>query len=376
VSAGPRRSRRALLALLLVPVACDACKEPDPGLEAHDLDLGIPGPDPFCPHEQFEKVTAAAALVGPLFAWVTTSERQAIEAGGAILSTVPTFAVPDPQLLAARTHDGLPGSSPLTVRGRLVGQPRVGRNFWTYAFSAPRPTEGGHDLLAIWLRPDAWLTEYDSTAYRVLDQAGSLVPSEQAALTPGRIAGMDTRPFAICERAGVIERAFVVFREEAIERWRFGAEADAHLDGELVSLDAVLDQVRSESELNPVHAFAGLSCGTTLAPGLCFEDTYFQALAWPTDRYLPTVTGLAQLIDDLQAVPVGTSAGADRTSAEYLDVWAAVWPGPWQPIVGTGGMGTGGFGSGGFGTGGFGSGASSSGGAPSGGAGGLGGAGG
>jgi hypothetical protein len=375
MSAGPRRSRRALLALLLVPVACDACKEPDPGQDGDDFDLGFPSPDPFCPHEQFEKVTPAAALVGPLFAWVSKSEREAIEAGGAILPAVATFAVPDPQLLAARTHDGLPGSSPLTARGRLVSQPRVGRNFWTFAFSAPRPTQAENELLAIWLRPDAWLSEYDPAAYRVLDRAGRLVPSEEATLTPGRIAGIDTRPFAVCERAGVIERAFVVFREEAIERWRFGAEADAHLDGELVSLDAVLDQVRSESELNPVNAFAGLSCGATLAPGLCFEDTYFQALAWPTDRYLPTVTGLARLIDDLQAVPVGTSTGADRTSVEHLDAWAAVWPGPWQPSFGSGGS-SGGSGSGGFGTGGFGTGGGSSGGAPSGGAGGLGGAGG
>src|SRR5690606_8322842 len=86
--------------------ACDAFSEPMPSTDFPGDFIG--GPQPFCPTVAFPRADIAAAFAGPLFAWVTTEERAAIEGGGPIL---PLVASPTPaphEQLAAHLQAALP----------------------------------------------------------------------------------------------------------------------------------------------------------------------------------------------------------------------------------------------------------------------------
>lgn len=336
---GPRRLRHVALAMLLGALGCDAFEPP-----VVPQPIPIPEtPEPFCPGAQFARVSPRRALEGPLFAWVTSNERESIEAGGGVLLPLPLELAPEEQHLAAAAHDTLLGAGPFSVRAALEGQPRVGRTFWPLAFSAPRATEEHDQLLAIWLRQDAWMAAYMPSDFTVADVTDTFVPGTE---TPGRIAGVDMTRFAGCLRMQAPERGFVIFRPEAIERLAFGLQADAPLAEEVTLLRQLLQQVRSESDRNPADAFFGLTCDSLVSPTLCVEDTYFQALAWPTGAYLPTASALSTLIDIFENRPTGEDSVLTFTSAAELEAWTSAWPGHWKSAGGTGG--TGGLGVGGF----------------------------
>jgi len=343
---GPRRLRHGALAMLLGALGCDAFEPP-----VIPQPTPIPlAPEPFCPKAEFARVSPKRALEGPLFAWVTSSERQSIEAGEGVLPALPLELAPAEQHLAAAAHDTLLGAGPFSVREALEGQPRVGRTFWPLAFSAPRATEEHDQLLAIWLRQDAWMAAYTPSDFTVADVTDTFVAGTE---TPGRIAGVDMTRFAGCQRLQAPERGFVIFRPEAIERLAFGLEADARLAEEVTLLRQLFEQVRSESDRNPAGAFFGLTCDSLVSPTLCIENTYFQALAWPTATYLPTASALSTLIDIFENRPTGEDSVQTFTSAAALEAWTSVWPGPWHStwaLGGTAGTGAGGFaGAGGFG---------------------------
>lgn len=331
------QSRLLIAVALSAAGACDAFSPPiGPSDFPSDFTSGI---ESFCPTVEFPRVDSQAALAGPLFAWVTTAERAAIEGGGPILPIVASFNPPPHEQLVGSMHGALPA---LPGAQALVDQPRIGRNFWTLAFAAPRASADHRQLLAIWLRPDAWLATYGS-AYSVLDAQSRAVSAANVAQSPGRVAGVSTLPFPNCLREGFPEHGVVIFREEAIERVRFGSAARAHLDTDLSRLRQLLTQIRRSSTAGAETAFDYTDCGSTTAQFLCTENTFFQAISWRSPEYLPTLPAVAHLIDTLDATPVGTDFAADRMSAEDLNAWSAVWPGPWQ-AGGDGVGGAGGFG--------------------------------
>lgn len=318
------RVRLPRILVLVVPLACDTFSEPSP------LDLGAFEPAPlFCPTVTFESVTAARALRGPLFAWVTEEERLAIEAGGPVLRELPTLDPTQASKLVAAMHDTSAIWAGQTQP--LVGQPRVGRGFWTFAFAAPRASTGHDQLLAVWLRPDAWLG-FHTTGQGVPahDASGKGLFDAEVDKSPGRVAGADTNNYAECLREGSPERSFVLFREEAIERIVFGPEAKDRLEAELELVERLFVQLRTESLANPEDAFDYSTCGSRTTYGLCPQNTYVQAIAWTHPMYLPTVTTLARLIDGLRDLPVPPAFALERTTAEDLAAWTAVWPGPWR----------------------------------------------
>lgn len=317
--------------------ACDAFSEPMPSTDFPGDFIG--GPQPFCPTVAFPRADIAAAFAGPLFAWVTTEERAAIEGGGPILPLVASATPAPHEQLAANMQAALPA---LPGARALVGQPLVGRTFWSLAFSAPRASADHRQLLAIWLRPDAWLATYGST-YSALDAQSHSVSAANVELSPGRIAGVNTQPFPDCLREGSPEHGVVIFREAAIERVRFGTAARAYLDADLSRLRQLLNQIRSSTGASADTAFDYVVCGAADAYFPCNDGTYFQAIPWRTPEYLPTLSAVSRLIDTLDATPVGRDYVDDRTSAEDLNAWTAAWPGPWR-LGGDGTGGAGGFG--------------------------------
>lgn len=331
------RRHLALAAVIGVAAACDAFSPPEP-FPVFTEDLGTGGTEIFCPAADFPTTSSTRALEGPLFAWVTGDQRTDIENGLPILVAI-TTATPTPtDQLAASMHNALPelpGALP------LVGQPRVGRNFWTFAFSAPRASEEHNQLLAIWLRPDAWVATYGAS-YSVLDAESHSVAPEAVSTSPGRVAGVDTGPFPACQRQNFPERGFVVFREEAIERIRFGAEASQYLNADLSLLRQLLNQVRSSGS-GAENAFDYVECGDIYSEFLCGDNTFFPAIAWRAPEYLPTISALSTLIDTLDAAPKGPDFALDRTSPADLNAWVESWPGSWR--LGAGGSpGSGGVG--------------------------------
>jgi hypothetical protein len=334
-----RALRRHLGAACVVGVAaaCDAFSPPEP-FPMFTEDLGTGGTEIFCPAADFPVASSTRALEGPLFAWVTSAQRTDIEHGSPVLAVITTTVPTSTDQLVASMHDALPalpGALP------LVGQPRIGRNFWTFAFSAPRASAEHNQLLAIWLRPDAWVASYGAS-YSVLDAESHSVAPEAVSASPGRVAGVDTSAFPDCQRQNFPERGFVVFREEAIERIRFGTEAIQHLDADLALLRQLLNQVRS-SGASTENAFDYVECGDLYSEFLCGDNTFFPAIAWRAPEYLPTLSALSTLIDTLDAAPKGPDSALDRTSPAERDAWLESWPGSWRP--GTGGApGSGGMG--------------------------------
>lgn len=346
--------RFAFWFLGLLPLACDAFSGPEePGMPVAPFEP----PPRFCPATTFPDVTSQSAFVGPLFAWITEEERILIETGGPILSGVfvradATVNLPRKVLDLIAVGAVAPNVSRRELPRSLAGQPAVGRSFWPLAFAAAKESTSHDQLLAIWLRNDAWLATYlpePSLGYPVVDASGTDIASASA--TPGRIAGMYLERFDTCLRAGYPERGFVVFREEAIERYRTGEEVHRHSSEELVRLEALLREVRASSGQDLSFAFDGATCTDPLSAALqsgvlCSESTYVRALSWVAPKYLPTIPALSALIDELGVTPVGSPSGSldggDRTSPDELAAWAAVWPGPWRseaPGEGLGGAG-------------------------------------
>jgi len=320
------------LCLVLAPLACDAFSAPTP---PPSFDDGISTEvELFCPRVSFPQPIPSTALSAPLFAWITREERDEIEAGGPILRDL---------ALSATESDALPANMQnqlLRMLGsvNLVGQPRVGRSFWPFAFSAPRASVLHDQLLSIELRADAWFANY-ATSGVVHDATGEIVAPADALASPGRIAGIDSRGYSACDRGGHPERSFVVFREEAIERITFGAEPHQALTAEIQLLQQMLGQLRQESQLNPTNAFDDVRCGSLLSFGLCSQNTYILAVAWHTPTYLPTIGGLSALIDELRAILEPASFVLVRSSSADAATWMGVWPGDWALPDGAGGAG-------------------------------------
>jgi hypothetical protein len=158
------------------------------------------------------------------------------------------------------------------------------------------------------LRDEAWVGILSNGRItQVVDREGTVVPSEQALLTPERIAALffvrdaaSGGPFCgTFAGGGGGYREFIVGSEAMLESWSIATEEiRARIEGDIEVLSEYVEAVRScppvggqfTDEFN-----ADVVCNWGFS-----EDPYRESLALPSDAYRPTAENLYALIETLQ----------------------------------------------------------------------------
>ncbi len=267
--------------------------------------------------QQFDTAQPVARVI---YSWTTADQEAELRAGNALLLTgeVPGvgrgYAMDVVYELGAPTALEPPAVTPepdALAQASLPGFTKY-RYGWTnpWATRLGWPGESyGSRLIRIELRDEAWVVElYGRTLYAVYDLAGNVVPREEALAHPERIAlifhehvGVDGAPYCGSFASGKDGyREFVIGNEAMIKEWSLGTDViRARIESDIAELERFLSFSRRCAPVTGSFN-ANIVCGWG---GSYFGDVppeYANALALPSESYVPTPRNLVALIEALE----------------------------------------------------------------------------
>ncbi len=196
----------------------------------------------------------------------------------------------------------------------------------------------GDRLLAITLRPDAWVgrmlaTRDSQLTWAFFDMDGNPVENSQVLADPQRLAMVyfvDERDSPECRgslfRAGSIFREYFVLNESMIESYQAGTtELKAEIDRGITALEALLKKLNT-GDCNSLNE--GAPCWRERVAAEWWtareldnvQTLYEHALAFPNTLYEPTISNIETLLERLRAVPFD----GDPLVYEYPDELGAL----------------------------------------------------
>lgn len=260
-----------------------------------------------------------------LFTWTTAEQAEELRSGGVLLTRIereglgPGFAMDSLKELSTRQGITPTEIDSIALAGVLSG-PAFGKA--RYAWSEPWATRAGwpgesygDQLVRIVLREDAWLAKFQSGLLDVVDMNNKLVPTKEALAHPERIAGIyfvrdaDTggpQCFGSFRGGSNGYREFIIGNEAMVEEWSLGTpEIRARLEADIELVQEFFNRIRPCPPTGLVNSWnLSVVCDweTVLRDTPVTELMAYQnALAIPSDNYLPTPVVLASLMDQLKA---------------------------------------------------------------------------
>ncbi len=290
---------------------------PDVSLD-EQTDDGLPA----CATAVENPVLASEAIAFPtgrprvFYSWTTEEQIAELRAGAALFNRSEREGLGRGYALTALAEFASSGTRADQELARLIGEDLFInlRYAWTNPWATRLGWPGedyGNQLIRIVLEPEAWIVVFDGWNLQVLDANDQEVPIEDALAQPERIGALY---FLRGERAGGPVcgtfaggdggyREFVLGNLAMVEEWSVGTETIlTQLDTDIGALEELI-AVLSACQANVDTAMwnADVVCywqGQWPAGAL---RPYEDALALPSELYLPTMDHLQSLVDTLRA---------------------------------------------------------------------------
>lgn len=285
-----------------------------------------------------QTVSNQLPLKPQLYAELSDGEVEALEGGGAL---IPASAPAPPGSVLASVLTGTLNVS--TGPAKLLLQQlqlrfKATRSLWPNAWAlrlVEHPGSEHMNPVRVVLKPEAWVVRiYGGAPPTVIDLNNAIVPIEQAAAQPERVAAvyyvydnLVPGTTAQCEKG---KRELALGNEAMVDEFSLGtSEILARLDSDIQDLTALLKVVRPcvTVERGSGSFQSNTACQTWRFFDASTEYTAYQwALSNPTPLYEPTSQNLGTLIDALAndrfaldpfvaKPPVSIGAGGDTGAA-------------------------------------------------------------
>lgn len=260
-----------------------------------------------------------------LFTWTTAEQAAELRDGHVLLTRLereglgPGYAMDALNQLSGQQAITPTEADSIALAGILSGPAFAkARYAWPdpWATRAGWPDEQyGDQLVRIVLREDAWLARFRSGVLDVVDMNNKPVLAKDALAHPERIAGIY---FVRDAGAGGPRcggsfrggdggyREFIIGNEAMVEEWSLGTpEIRARVEADIALVEEFFKRIRPCPPANLQGSWnLSVVCNWDMVhPGVPFTEltAYMDALAIPSDNYLPTPTALASLMEQLKA---------------------------------------------------------------------------
>ncbi len=303
--------------VIIVPdVAGEPCSLPDDGAVA-----------PVFAEQIFER-TQLTAEQRALYTWTTEEQITELRAGGPLLSRTEREG-----LGPGAAYEYFAEMSETDAVAALLSQERFApaRHAWLHPWATRMGWPGesyGNQLIKIVLRPDTWLVKVIGGAFTVWDLSGNQLEAQQALDNPDRIGvvyfqkdpalgGSECGTFGALSMNGF--REYIVNNPVMIESWSHGTEEILErLQADIAAVTEFARRIRACPETQGWQRWSGdLICDNFIRNATTELGAYEQALALPSEYYLPQPANMVALIETLQRdlfVPDGLGGGAGAGS--------------------------------------------------------------
>jgi len=254
-----------------------------------------------------------------LFSWTTAEQAAALRQDKQLFTHVeaqglgPGFAFIYLQQLSVDSTRSERAQLASILSGELFAKKRYA---WTEPWATRMGWPGedyGDQLLRIVLKPEAWVVLVQGGELVVIDQDNASVPLAQAIANPQRLGAIFYRKdaqvggpecFSTFTSGSNGYREFILGNLAMVEEWSIGTQAIRdRLTANIEQLTRFLARIRSCPVVSSGARWnhdVSCSWGSELSLPLSDVTAYQQALAIPSDLYLPVPAQLAAMIETLQ----------------------------------------------------------------------------
>lgn len=246
-----------------------------------------------------------------LYTWTTEEQIAELRAGGPLLSRTEREG-----LGPGAAYEYFAQASETNAIAALLNQERFApsRHAWLHPWATRMGWPGesyGNQLLKIVLKPEAWLVKVISGGFSVWDLNGNPIDEQQALDDPARIGvvyfqkdlaldGSECGTFGSRGKHGF--REYIVNNPAMIESWSHGTtELLERLQTDIAMVKEFARRIRACPETNGWERWSGdLICNNFTRSSVTELGAYEQALALPSEYYLPQPANMVALIETLE----------------------------------------------------------------------------
>ena len=246
-----------------------------------------------------------------LYTWTTEEQIAELRAGGPLLSRTEREG-----LGPGAAYEYFAQASETNAIAALLSQAEFApsRHAWLHPWATRMGWPGesyGNQLIKIVLKPDAWLVKVISGQFSVWDLSGNPVDEQQALDNPERIGvvyfqkdaylgGSECGTFGSLGKDGF--REYILNNPAMIESWSHGtAEILERLQADIALVKEFALRIRACPETQSWERWSGDFVCSGFARSSDTElGTYEQALALPSEYYLPQPANMVALIETLE----------------------------------------------------------------------------